>query len=75
MISLEQQQVKFGKWRLNLESGMAVSVKLRSRPVISLISDLFTKQLPLNSVQHPPIQGFGGFGRTQPAELFKHPLP
>ena len=32
---------------LNLQSGMGVSanIKLRSRPVISIISDLFTKQL------------------------------
>ena len=33
--------------KLNLQSGMGVSanIKLRSRPVISIISDLFTKQM------------------------------
>ena len=36
-----------GDQQLNLQSGMGVSanIKLRSRPVISIISDLFTKQL------------------------------
>lgn len=46
-VSLEQQTVVSGKEKLNLQSGMSVSanIKLRSRAVISLITDLFTKQL------------------------------
>ena len=46
-IQLEQQRVQSGKLNLNLQSGMSVSanIKLRSRPVINLVSDLFTKQL------------------------------
>ena len=46
-VSLEQQSVEFGDQKLNLQSGMGVSanIKLRSRPVISIISDLFTKQM------------------------------
>ena len=47
-VSLEQQSVEFGDQQLNLQSGMGVSanIKLRSRPVITIISDLFTKQMP-----------------------------
>jgi len=47
VVSLEQQQVEFGNRRLNLQSGMSITanIKLRSRPVITLISDMFTKQL------------------------------
>jgi len=47
VVTLQQQQVKLGNRRLNLQSGMSVSanIKLRSRPVITLISDMFTKQL------------------------------
>ena len=47
VVSLQQQQVELGNRRLNLQSGMSVSanIKLRSRPVITLISDMFTKQL------------------------------
>ena len=46
-VSLDQQSVMAGDQLLNLQSGMGVSanIKLRSRPVISIISDLFTKQL------------------------------
>ena len=47
VVELKQQQVESGGRRLNLQSGMSVSanIKLRSRPVITLISDMFTKQL------------------------------
>ena len=46
-IFLEEQSVLAGDQQLNLQSGMGVSanIKLRSRPVISIISDLFTKQM------------------------------
>ncbi len=46
-ISLKQQIVEAGKQKLNLQSGMGVTanIKLRSRPVITLLSDLFIKQL------------------------------
>ena len=46
-VSLEQQSVEFGNQQLNLMSGMGVSanIKLRSRPVITIVSDLFTKQM------------------------------
>jgi len=46
-ISLDQQEVVSGETKLNLQSGMAVSanIKLRSRPVISIVTDMFTKQL------------------------------
>lgn len=46
-ISLDQQSVESGGRKLNLQSGMAVTanIKLRSRPVITLVSDMFTKQL------------------------------
>lgn len=47
VVELKQQQVESGGRHLNLQSGMSVSanIKLRSRPVITLISDMFTKQL------------------------------
>ncbi len=47
IVELKQQQVEAGGRLLNLQSGMSVSanIKLRSRPVITLISDMFTKQL------------------------------
>ena len=47
IVSLKEQSVLSGDQSLNLQSGMGVSanIKLRSRPVISIISDLFTKQL------------------------------
>mgnify|MGYP002048737661 CR=1 FL=1 len=46
-ISLKQQSVLSGDNELNLQSGMSISanIKLRSRPVISILSDLFVKQL------------------------------
>ena len=46
-VSLDQQRVEFGSRKLNLQSGMAVSanIKLRSRPVITLVTDMFTKQM------------------------------
>ena len=46
-VSLVQQSVEFGDQKLNLQSGMGISanIKLRSRPVITIISDLFTKQM------------------------------
>ena len=46
-ISLDQQIVEAGDKTLNLQSGMSVTanIKLRSRPVISIVSDLFIKQL------------------------------
>ena len=47
MIKLKEQSVLSGEQKLNLQSGMGVSanIKLRSRPVITIISDMFTKQL------------------------------
>ena len=46
-VSLEEQSVESGDQQLNLQSGMGVSanIKLRSRPVVTIISDLFTKQM------------------------------
>ena len=46
-VSLKEQSVEFGDQQLNLQSGMGISanIKLRSRPVITIISDLFTKQM------------------------------
>ncbi|PTT96317.1 hemolysin activation protein, partial [Pseudomonas sp. HMWF031] len=46
VITLEQQSVQSGDQELNLQSGMGVTanIKLRSRPAISIITDLFTKQ-------------------------------
>ena len=46
-VTLEQQSVEAGNRQLNLQSGMSVTanIKLRSRPVITLVSDMFTKQL------------------------------
>ena len=47
VVSLTQQSVESGNQTLNLQSGMGITanIKLRSRPVISIVSDLFTKQL------------------------------
>lgn len=47
VVKLEEQSVLSGDQKLNLQSGMGVSanIKLRSRPVITIISDMFTKQL------------------------------
>ena len=46
-ITLKEQEVIAGDRTLNLQSGMSVTanIKLRSRPVVSIISDLFVKQL------------------------------
>ena len=46
-VKLEEQSVLSGEQKLNLQSGMGVSanIKLRSRPVITIITDMFTKQL------------------------------
>ena len=46
-VKLDQQSVLSGDQELNLQSGMGISanIKLRSRPVITIISDMFTKQL------------------------------
>ena len=46
-ISLREQSVLSGNKKLNLQSGMGVSanIKLRSRPVITIITDMFTRQL------------------------------
>ena len=46
-IKLKEQAVLSGDKELNLQSGMAVTanIKLRSRPVISIVSDMFTRQL------------------------------
>lgn len=46
-ISLDQQTVLSGDQQLNLQSGMSITanIKLRSRPIISIVSDLFVKQL------------------------------
>ena len=46
-VSLDQQIVESGEQKLNLQSGMSITanIKLRSRPVITLLTDLFTKQL------------------------------
>ncbi len=47
IITLKEQTVEAGKNTLNLQSGMGVNanIKLRSRPVITILSDLFIKQL------------------------------
>jgi len=46
-IQLKQQAVLAGDKELNLQSGMSVTanIKLRSRPVISIVTDTFTRQL------------------------------
>lgn len=46
-VSLKQQTVESGDKELNLQSGMSVTanIKLRSRPVISIVTDQFTRQL------------------------------
>ena len=46
-VALEEQSVESGDQKLNLQSGMGISanIKLRSRPVISIVTDLFTKQM------------------------------
>ena len=46
-VALAQQKVESGQTPLNLQSGMSVTaiIKLRSRPAITVVTDLFTKQL------------------------------
>ena len=46
-VLLKEQSVEAGDQQLNLQSGMGVSahIKLRSRPVSSIVSDLYTKQM------------------------------
>ncbi len=46
-VTLKQQEVESGGKLLNLQSGMSVNanIKLRSRPVITILTDLFTKQI------------------------------
>lgn len=46
-VSLQQQTVLSGQQKLNLQSGMSVTanIKLRSRPAISILTDIFTRQL------------------------------
>ena len=45
-ITLKEQKVQSGDQELNLQSGMGVSanIRLRSRPAITIVTDLFTKQ-------------------------------
>uniref|UniRef100_UPI0040476CB9 HlyD family efflux transporter periplasmic adaptor subunit n=1 Tax=Cyanobium sp. TaxID=2164130 RepID=UPI0040476CB9 len=46
VIVLKEQGVMSGSQKLNLQSGMGVSanIKLRSRPAISILTDIFTRQ-------------------------------
>ena len=46
IIRLNQQEVLSGDQNLNLQSGMSVraNIKLRSRPAISILTDMFTRQ-------------------------------
>ena len=46
VVQLKQQEVLAGDQKLNLQSGMGVSanIKLRTRPAISLLTDMFTRQ-------------------------------
>jgi len=46
IVTLQQQRVQSGSQQLNLQSGMGITanIKLRSRPAISIVTDLFTKQ-------------------------------
>ena len=45
-VTLDEQTVESGDEQLNLQSGMSVTalIKLRSRPAITVVTDLFTKQ-------------------------------
>ncbi len=47
LVSLKQQEVESGGRPLNLQSGMGVTanIRLRSRPVVTVVTDMFTKQL------------------------------
>ena len=46
-VTLKEQIVQSGDQRLNLQSGMGVTanIKLRSRPAITIITDIFTRQV------------------------------
>ena len=46
-VTLENQTVVSGENTLNLQSGMSVTanIKLRARPAISIVTDIFTRQL------------------------------
>ena len=46
-VSLSQQRVISGEDDLNLQSGMGITanIKLRSRPAISILTDIFTRQM------------------------------
>ena len=46
-VTLDQQIVEAGTQKLNLQSGMGVTanIKLRSRPAITILTDIFTRQL------------------------------
>ena len=46
-VSLKQQTVQSGAQNLNLQSGMGVTanIKLRSRPAITILTDIFTRQV------------------------------
>ena len=45
-VSLKQQKVVSGENVLNLQSGMSLTanIKLRARPAISIVTDIFTRQ-------------------------------
>ena len=47
VITLKQQQVESGSQKLNLQSGMGVTanIRLRSRLAISILTDIFTRQV------------------------------
>ena len=46
-VELKQQTAQAGSSELNLQSGMSITanIRVRSRPVISLVTDLFTVKL------------------------------
>ena len=46
VVSLKQQKVVSGTNELNLQSGMALTanIKLRTRPALTIVTDIFTKQ-------------------------------
>ena len=47
VVTLKQQRVQSGDQTLNLQSGMGVTanIKLRTRPAITVVTDIFTKQI------------------------------
>ena len=46
-VSLKQQVVESGEQKLNIQSGMGLTanIKLRSRPAITILTDIFTRQM------------------------------